>query len=346
MGSGGNNLLLNNDSHDNRDIPGDNADGFQISSTGEGNVLRGNRAWGNSDDGFDLFNVNDNSKAAPVVLDHNWAFDNGYDRNHNPLGDGMGFKLGGGRPGTSSESGGNILTGNLAWGNRANGFDENDASSPNQLYNNTAYDNGGYNYGFWTQENLFKDNIAFGTGKLATSGTNQHNSWNMQVSLTQSDFVSLDDHVARGPRQTDGSLPNTTFLQPSATGKLASMGLGIDQVGTDVASNVAGDSANDPVAKTSDGAKGHRGLLASPDKEVDLDFSRAIDKTPDAREILDRSFSRHGNDHVGISKFFSNHSGDASDADIVRSPFKSHDVTIDSDEFFSGWSSDWHDFSF
>jgi Right handed beta helix region len=42
-GPASNNLLLNNDSHHNRDLHGDNADGFQVSTTGQGNVLRGNR---------------------------------------------------------------------------------------------------------------------------------------------------------------------------------------------------------------------------------------------------------------------------------------------------------------
>jgi hypothetical protein len=79
LGTGANNLFLNNDSHDNRDHVGDNADGFQISSAGVGNVLRGNRAWGNSDDGFDFFNVQNGTRAAPVLIESNWAFRNGYD---------------------------------------------------------------------------------------------------------------------------------------------------------------------------------------------------------------------------------------------------------------------------
>ena len=60
-GASSNNLLLNNDSHHNQDLNRDNADGFQIATTGAGNVLRGNRAWANSDDGFDLFNIMNNT---------------------------------------------------------------------------------------------------------------------------------------------------------------------------------------------------------------------------------------------------------------------------------------------
>ena len=56
-----------------KDFNTGNADGFQISTTGAGNVLRGNRAWGNSDDGIDLFNVHDGTHAAPVLLDDTGA---------------------------------------------------------------------------------------------------------------------------------------------------------------------------------------------------------------------------------------------------------------------------------
>ncbi|TIM67033.1 MAG: hypothetical protein E5Y60_18745 [Mesorhizobium sp.] len=48
FGSSSNNLLLNNDSHHNQDLNLTNADGFQIATTGTGNVLRGNTAWANS----------------------------------------------------------------------------------------------------------------------------------------------------------------------------------------------------------------------------------------------------------------------------------------------------------
>ena len=53
-GTAANNLLVNNDFHDNKDILLGNADGFVMGATGAGNVLRDNRAWNNSDDGFDF----------------------------------------------------------------------------------------------------------------------------------------------------------------------------------------------------------------------------------------------------------------------------------------------------
>lgn len=207
-GSGGNNLLLNNDSHDNRDLHGDNADGFQISSTGAGNVLRGNRAWGNSDDGFDLFNVQNGTQAGAVRLEGNWAFDNGFDAAGNPLGDGNGFKLGGQRPGTGSGSGGHTVIGNEAWGNHGSGFDENAATAPSKLESNTAHDNGSYNFGFWDQDNTFQGNVSYGSGRLAASGSSSGNSWDSgAAAVTPASLTDAQAHAARG---SDGSLPGTS----------------------------------------------------------------------------------------------------------------------------------------
>ena len=104
-GSSANTLILNNDSHHNRNLDNNDADGMQISTTGSGTILRGNRVWRNSDDGFDFFNIVDNSNQSPVLIENNWAFENGYDDNLQPLGDGAGFKLGGRRAGTSGTSG-------------------------------------------------------------------------------------------------------------------------------------------------------------------------------------------------------------------------------------------------
>jgi len=60
---GSNNLLLNNDSHQNRDLRGDMLTAFQVSTTGSGSLSRGNRAWNNSDDGYDFFNAS----VAPIL---------------------------------------------------------------------------------------------------------------------------------------------------------------------------------------------------------------------------------------------------------------------------------------
>ena len=201
FGASSNNLLLNNDSHDNRDAGYGGADGFQISVTGTGNILRGNRAYGNSDDGIDLFNVHDGTNAAPVLLDGNWSFDNGFNASHQAGGDGTGFKLGGNRSGTGGTSGGHTLTNNIAWDNRVYGFYENGANKTSYLYNNSAYDNGAYNYLFSAgASDTLTNNLAYGTGKVLASGTIKNNTWNMSVSINGSDFMTLADTAARGAR--------------------------------------------------------------------------------------------------------------------------------------------------
>lgn len=208
FGASSNNLFLNNDSHDNRDLSGDNADGFQVSTSGTGNVLRGNRAWGNADDGFDFFNVQNGTRNAPVRIEGNWAFDNGYDANGNPSGDGNGFKLGGIRQGSGGSSGGHIVSDNVAWGNLSSGFDENTGTGIT-LRGNTAYDNGTYNYGFWSGKSSLYDNAAFGEGQVAVSGTASGNSWNAGAAPVTNDFASLEGGLGSADRLADGSLPFT-----------------------------------------------------------------------------------------------------------------------------------------
>jgi hypothetical protein len=205
FGASSNNLFLNNDSHDNRDLAGDNADGFQVSTSGTGNVLRGNRAWGNADDGFDFYNIQNGTRNAPVRIEGNWAFDNGY-ANGEASGDGNGFKLGGSRPGTGGSSGGHTVIDNVAWGNRAIGFDENTGTGIT-LRENTAFDNGTNNYGFYTGTSSLYDNAAYGEGRIEVSGTTSGNSWNAGAASGSNEFASLDGALGRADRLADGALP-------------------------------------------------------------------------------------------------------------------------------------------
>lgn len=122
------NTLLDNASHNNRDRSGQNADGFQINVSGEGNLLCGNRAWRNSDDGFDFFNNDNERHPASVWVERNYAWENGFGDGGLALGDGIGFKLGGALRNSGSESGGHVVRSNFAWGNRQGAFDENGAT--------------------------------------------------------------------------------------------------------------------------------------------------------------------------------------------------------------------------
>lgn len=222
-GSAANNLILNCDSHHNRDRALANADGYQIGSTGTGNVLRGNRAWRNSDDGFDFFD------GAAATLENNVAWENGYDDDLQRLGDGNGFKLGGHHAGKSS--GGHTVIGNVAFRNPLHGFDYNSSSRAMTLYNNTAWHNGpvmtdgeswGANYYFYDLANTLTNNASC-DGEVHTSGSTRNNSWDS----TAADFVTLDYTAITGPRAADGSIVTGNFLRPSNSGRLVDAGVNV-----------------------------------------------------------------------------------------------------------------------
>ena len=95
MKNGGNNVILNVDSHDNFDYKttgtggvadfGGNADGFADKQfTGAGNHYIGCRAWNNSDDGWDFFQRVSSSN---TIIENCVCYQNGmpyYDMTHNP----------------------------------------------------------------------------------------------------------------------------------------------------------------------------------------------------------------------------------------------------------------------
>ncbi|MCC7083790.1 MAG: right-handed parallel beta-helix repeat-containing protein [Pirellulales bacterium] len=217
------NLFLNCDSYENYDAAwhGENADGFGLNYTiGTGNRFHGCRAWGNSDDGWDLWEA---SQAVTVV--DSWSYRNGVNlwNDANFQGDGNGFKLG-------RDSGAHFLTNCLAWENSNNGFDTNGNGYCVHIYNCTAYANGARN---WQIENLtthvLRNNISLdgATADFVGSSVNSvFNSWN-GLGVGSIDFVSLDSSVARGPRPSDGSLPVSSFLHLAINSRLVDAGVSL-----------------------------------------------------------------------------------------------------------------------
>ncbi len=224
-----NNLILNCDSYNNYDYytGGVNADGIEISFITDRypkrtNTIRGCRSWNNSDDGYDFFDNN-----GYLNVESCWAWHNGFDKGGStPTGDGNGFKLG--TPsGSASSTPQRILTNCLAWENQAGGITmEQMNGALCVLYNNTCYRNqigGGWEAGIqgWSSENLrhvLRNNISWAnlyanTSQFGSYYTQDHNSWNSGVTVTSSDFLSLDPSGAYGSRQSDGSLPYTDFLR-------------------------------------------------------------------------------------------------------------------------------------
>ena len=149
--NGGNNLVLNCDSHHNYDPmtsngAGQSADGFgahiSAGAANTGNVFRGCRAWWNTDDGFDLINAFE-----PVVIENSWAWYHGYlpdTMTSIPDGNGNGFKAGGYGTDTSkfpSTVPKHVVRQCLSVQNKASGFYANHHPGPVIFNNNTGYNN-------------------------------------------------------------------------------------------------------------------------------------------------------------------------------------------------------------
>jgi pectate lyase len=232
--AGASNLVLNCDAYNNRGLDSyslGNIDGFGChpnSTGGRSNVLRGCRAWFNSDDGFDLINA----KAA-VVIEDCWAFYNGYFTNFaSSGGDANGFKSGG-----YGVSGGSypipvprhVTRFCLAVRNRANGFYANHHTGGLDWFNNTAYRNN-VNYNMLCNldaqsstndvpgfDHLMKNNLGYrGNTEVSNLGPTNDTSFNyftLPVTVSSNDFLSLDESLLTLPRKADGSLPYIAFTQ-------------------------------------------------------------------------------------------------------------------------------------
>jgi hypothetical protein len=257
-GGAANNLILNTDSWWNYDAAtsGGNADGFAPKmDVGSGNIFRGCRSWGNSDDGWDGYLRAPSTTAtwtASTTLEDCWTFDNGYYHGdpNSALNDraemnGNGFKMGGGdKVGTTSNGYGtqhhHVLRRCLSFNNFAKGFDQNNNRGSMTLFNCTGMNNG-TNYqidgtvstsaaptsGIATGQALtVKNSISTGTGSVKlTAAVEANNSWSSGFTVASSDFQSVDSAGLRAARKADGSLPDITFLHLKPTSKLVNAGV-------------------------------------------------------------------------------------------------------------------------
>lgn len=179
----------------------------------------GCRSWGNSDDGFDLWEA-----GRGVTLVNCWAFRNGVNvwRDTAFSGDGNGFKLGHG-------SGGHILMACLAYDHPHNGIDVNGNVTGVTLYNCTCVGNRGPNFYFDEHSNshVMRNNLSH-LGSVVVYGEidDANNSWN-GFTVKAADFRSLDPNGIDGPRRGDGSLPRLPFLRPSTASSLIDAGVDI-----------------------------------------------------------------------------------------------------------------------
>jgi parallel beta-helix repeat protein len=231
-------LFLNCDGYNNCDsistsYIGGAGDGFLINDNNtiedklSYTVLKNCRAWHNSDDGYDV------ETEGYLEMDNCLAFNNGY-----LDGDGTGFKLNltidYSTPFVRRKLINSISAFNMFSGITTN--DNKNLTSWMTIYNNISYHNGyhgGVNpsYGFVIYntsgsdedelERIFKNNVSYGNedGAIFVASnalyTDSFNSWDHSpaVIVTDADFISIDSTGLTGPRQADGSLPNSDFLR-------------------------------------------------------------------------------------------------------------------------------------
>jgi hypothetical protein len=222
--------------------PGQYGTGFGITNELYDNayvLLYGCRAWNCSDQGFA------GRARGLLVIDHCWAFDN----SGNLAGDGHGFKP------TSPDSWWDNppiqrqVTNCISANNAFSGFDTNDL---NRLacrmvwYNNFAYHNGykgktdmdaGSGFRILNPTNdgnirILKNNLAYDNehyGIYAEAEyTHSYNAWDLPVTVSAADFVSLDYMQLYSPREANGSLPtNVTFGHLRADSDLINKGVNV-----------------------------------------------------------------------------------------------------------------------
>jgi hypothetical protein len=224
-------------------LPGNRGSGFSSTNTltRDGSVYyKYCRAWNCSDQGFVA------GSASYVEWNGCWSFKNG-----SLQGGGHGFKIGFVylEPIYLSR----VLKNCISCYNRVSGITTNDMNTACQImhiYNNTSYHNGyfpkwsGSVYGFYvyntkhsneTELNrIFRNNISFDNEggsihiEIGASYSHDHNSWDVPVALTSTDFVSLDSTGISGPRQIDGSLPYLRgFLMLNPTSKAVDAGIDV-----------------------------------------------------------------------------------------------------------------------
>lgn len=249
--SGGHNMVINCDAHDNFDYQdkGGNADGFadKQGDACPGNIYIGCRSWNNSDDGWDSFERVTNG--TPTVYINCIAWNNGpatFDLSNHPRATGVDKNLScfsgkdlanfpnGGNP-NGFKVGGNGTKHNvelyrcLAVGHRKKGFDQNNNAGNMKVINCTAYKND-INYGFgndYAYTLAVYNNISLSPlsshWKRSDKGTTTqvHNTWNGDTkpwAANESDFEGLDvTEIIFAERQADGTLPETTQFHLKAT---------------------------------------------------------------------------------------------------------------------------------
>jgi hypothetical protein len=224
------NTVLNCDAYRNADPATgyENADGIDVKLyAGKGNKLIGCRSWENCDDGYDCYQTE-----WEITFDNCWSWHNGDPSlfgQSSFAGDGNGFKLGGDNtycPMTIR----NCVALNCQWGTTV-GFAFNNNTAGLTFYNCAAL-NCGRSYKLDQDGNVLKNCLDYNSTRSAPvdinpNATMQNNSWQLPVTVTAADFVSMSEPDAAAPRQADGSLPDNGFARLAAGSDLIDKGVDV-----------------------------------------------------------------------------------------------------------------------
>jgi hypothetical protein len=196
-------------------------DGWRIFA-GTNIRLVGCRAWHNLDDGYDFTQAGD-----PVEMVECWAAYSGIDDGDGSITgtpnkpmrrwEGDGIKLG-----YENHTGQHRAIRCLSWNNHCHGWTV--RGGPYEIDNSAAYNNAEEAFsGINNEPNVrrntygFRNRLGDGGGADGFSG----------VTISEADFISLDDAGMLGPRKADGGLPETDFLKPVQGGRLVDTGVDV-----------------------------------------------------------------------------------------------------------------------
>ena len=261
------NIVINCDSWYNYDSKsfsgsddGGDADGFACKLfPGPGTEFHGCRSWNNSDDDWDLYMV-----YHPILIENCWAWNAGKTSAGTGVGNGNGFKLGGG--GTSGGAafaqsvGAHVVRNCVAFDCLHKGFDQNNAYEAMYLFNNVSFGNE-YNFRFPTifmyGTMYMRNNIGFKPTTLnheflsvdkegAQVPNTAFNSWTtfdgcdpykdgnkvngvaVKAQDHSAQFKSLSSTLFLADRQADGSLPDNDFCKLVSGSKFINAGENIE----------------------------------------------------------------------------------------------------------------------
>lgn len=186
--------------------------------------LIGCRAWHNLDDGYDFTQA-----AGAVEMISCWAAYSGIDDAEGsitgtpnkpmPRWEGDGIKLG-----YENDTGKHRAIWCLSWNNNCHGWTV--RGGPYEIYNAAAYNNAEEAFsGIYNKSNIRRNSYGF-RNRLGDGGG--ADGYSSSFSVSESDFLSLDDADMLGPRNADGGLPGPDFLKPAKGGILNDNGVDVD----------------------------------------------------------------------------------------------------------------------